>query len=195
MWFPSVALQQLWSLWRPLHVTCGSSLAATKTPPSISVSSFFNHVRRQGLPVCDIQSDEDDAHVENTEFCSTIYKSLGVVMQSTGGHASTINGAAKSPHSLSHRTIKRSLRAGLIGSLLDNTLWCFSGQYAMFIYNNCINHTTGIPLAKKYLNKLAHPSKMHPFGARVKIISELKSQRALSARTSGDLRSHQQSLE
>ena len=145
---------------------------------------FFGHLRRQGLPVCDIRTDEDGALIGNTEFCSTMYKSLGIVMQSTGGGASTINGTVESPH----RTIKRMTRAQLIGSLLSNTLWCFSGQYAAFTYNNCINRTTGKPPALGYLNKLVKPSKLHPFGSRAKIITELKSQRALSARTSGDLR-------
>ena len=145
---------------------------------------FFNHLRRQGLPICDIRTDEDGALVGNTEFCATMYKSLGVVLQSTGGGASTINGTVESPH----RTIKRMTRAQLIGSLLSNTLWCFSGQYATFTYNNCINRTTNKPPALSLLKKLVKPSKLHPFGSRVKIIKELKSQRALSARTSGDLR-------
>ena len=87
---------------------------------------FFSHVRRQGMPVLQLRSDEDGALIGNTEFCKIMYKSLGIVLESTGGYASNINDTAKAPH----RTIKRSTRANLMGSLMPNGFWCFAGQYS-----------------------------------------------------------------
>ena len=113
-----------------------------------------------------------------------MYKSLGIVFESTDGYASNINGAAKA----SHQTIKQSTRANLMGSLMPNGFWCFAGQYSGFTYNQCIIRTTNRPPALVYTKKLVKSKKLHPFGSRVKIIKELKTKRALSARTSGDLR-------
>ena len=147
---------------------------------------FFSSLRRQGLPVINLRSDEDGALVGNTEFCSMMYKSLGIAMQSTGGYSSTINGAAETPH----RTLKKSIRAMLMGSNLADTFWCFAGQYAAQVYNSCTNRTTGRPPALRYSKKLLPASKVYPFGSRVRVIKDLPTKRALSARAAGDPRAY-----
>ena len=65
---------------------------------------FFSHLQRQGLPVCQVRNDENGALVGNTELCPIIYRVLGIVLESTWGYASNINGAAKALH----QTIKLS---------------------------------------------------------------------------------------
>ena len=156
-----------------------------KNPPIDLVLFFFSWLRRHGVPVADIRSDEDGAFVRSTEFCKILYKSLGIVLQSTGGYASTINGKAESPH----MTIKRMIRAMLIGASMLDIFWCFAGQYAANIHNNCINRITGKPPALGFAKKLVPVTQIFPFGSRVRIIKDLTSQRALAARTAGDLRS------
>ena len=45
------------------------------------------------------------------------------------------------------------------------------------MYNNCTNRSTERPSALRYFKKLIPPGKIFPFGARVKIIKDLPSQR------------------
>ena len=85
----------------------------------------FHHIRRQWLPVHQIRSDEDGALISNPEFCTLMYTYLGTVLQSTGGYASNINGFVEAPD----RTIKKSTRAELMGSVSADTLWFFAGRY------------------------------------------------------------------
>ena len=59
---------------------------------------FFNHLKRQNLPVCSLHSDKDGALIGNKEFCEVTYKQLGIVMESTGGYALMLNGAAEAPN-------------------------------------------------------------------------------------------------
>jgi len=101
-----------------------------------------------------------------------MYKSIGVVLQSTGGHASSINGKAEAPH----RTMKRTFRAMLMGANMSDNYWCFAGQYAANIHNNCIICMTGrAPALGYYAKKLIPVTQIFPFGSRVNIIKDLKS--------------------
>jgi hypothetical protein len=63
----------------------------SKSAPIDLCLHFFYQMQRQGFPC------EDGALVNNTKFCKTMYQSLGMTMESTGGRESTINGAAESP--------------------------------------------------------------------------------------------------
>ena len=69
---------------------------------------------------------------------------------------------------------------------MSDEYWCFAGQYAANVLNNCVNRVTGKPPALGYAKKFVSLSQMFPFGSRVKITKDLKSQQALGARTSGD---------
>jgi len=156
-----------------------------KNPPVDLCLYFFSWIRRHGLPVVNIRCDEDGAFIRSTEFCRMMLKSLGVAIQSTGGYASSINGKAEAPH----RTIKTTTRSMLMGADMSDEYWCFAGQYAANVHNNCVNRMTGRPPALGYAKRLVPVSQIFPFGSRVKIIKDLKSKRALGARTSGDPRS------
>ena len=79
-------------------------------------------------------------------------------------------------------------RAMLMGASMSDVYWCFAGQYAAQLHNNCVNRMTGRPPALGYTKRLIPVSQIFPFGARVKIIRDLQSKRALSAQTIGDPR-------
>ena len=102
----------------------------------------------------------------------------------TDGYTSSINGAAEVPHC----TIKNTAQAMLMVARMSNLFWYFAGQYAAFIYNQCSNSTTGKPPALVVGEKYVQPHKLRPWGACVRIIKDLKSERTLSAHTSGDPR-------
>ena len=145
---------------------------------------FFNQLQRQGYPCIRCRSDEDGALVNNTEFCEMMYKNLGMTLESTGGYASSINGAAESPI----KTIKRSIRAMLLGSAMPNPMWCLCGQHSATVYNNIIHRITNKVPSLVLTGKIIPLKRMHPFGARIKVLKHLPAKRALTARTSGDSR-------
>lgn len=149
---------------------------------------FFNHLIRRGLPCTHIRTDEDGALINNTEFCKLIYRQLGMVIESTGGYESSLNGAAESPT----KTIKKMTRASLIGADMPDTDCCFAMQYSACVNNQILNRMSGKVPSKVLTGKSIPIKNLHPFGARCKVLHHLPSKRTLSARTSGDLRQHQE---
>jgi hypothetical protein len=71
---------------------------------------------------------------------------------------------------------------------MSNIFHCFAGAYFPWIYNNVIHRITGEIPSLKLWGKFVSVKYLHPFGARVKVLTNLPSERALTARTSGDAR-------
>jgi hypothetical protein len=116
-----------------------------------------------------------------------MYTQTGMVMESTGGYASSLNGGAESPT----KTIKKIARASLIGNNVPDTDCCFALQHSTTTNNQILNRITGKIPAKVLTGKSIPIKHLHPFGARCKVLHNLPTKRTLSARTSGDLREHQ----
>jgi hypothetical protein len=104
-----------------------------------------------------------------------MYKDLGMTMESTGGRKSTINGKAESPI----RTSKATIRAQLIGSSFDNVFWCFAGATGTTVHNNILHTVTKLIPSKQFTGKYIPLKRLHPFGARVKVLTHLPSERSL----------------
>ena len=148
---------------------------------------FFNQLIRLGLPCVRCRTDEDGALIRCTEFCKMVQQKLNMVMESTGGYNSSLNGTVESPI----RPLKIKTRAMLIGAMMDDMFWCAALMYAALIRNNILHSATKkIPSIVLTGTSIA-VSAMHPFGARTKVLRNLPAKRSLSARTSGDLRFHQ----
>ena len=58
---------------------------------------FFNQLIRLGLPCVRCRTDEDGALIRCTEFCKMVQQKLNMVMESTGGYNSSLNGTVESP--------------------------------------------------------------------------------------------------
>ena len=155
-----------------------------KRPPLDIALFFFGRLQRCGIPCSQLRCDEDGALVGSTEFCEIMYKVLGMVMESTGGHASSLNGTVETPN----KTLKRMIRSNLMGADMADEFWCFAGQYSALQHVNTLNRRTNKTPAKVWLGKNINESKLQPFGCRAKIISTTDAGRALNPRTSGDPR-------
>ena len=158
-----------------------------KRPP-IDIAYFLVcHLRRQGYPVISIRVDEGGELARSTEFMKLCYDTLQVRVETTGGYASTINGMVEAPH----RTLKRSSRCLLVSAGLPDTMWCFAFSFATLLHNNVIHTVTKkIPCVhfSGTTNSMIQPSRLFVFGSKMRIIKDLKSKRALAARTGGDPR-------
>jgi hypothetical protein len=114
-----------------------------------------------------------------------MYRDLGMAMESTGGYKSSINGGAESPI----KTIKNTLRAQLIGGAMANEFFCFGLlQQTSLVYNNVIHRVTQELPLKMLTGKYILLQRLHPFRAKVKVLTNLPSERSLTARKSGDAR-------
>jgi hypothetical protein len=71
---------------------------------------------------------------------------------------------------------------------MSDIFHCFAGQYTPWIYNNVIHSDTKKCPSKVLTGKLIPLQRMHPFGAAVKVHAHVPSERALTARTTGDSR-------
>ena len=157
---------------------------ASKSAPVDICMYFFTSLQRRGIPCSQLRSDEDGALVGNTEFCEIMYKVTGMSLESTGGGESSLNGTVETPN----KTIKRMVRANLMGALMPDPFWCFSAQYAGLQHNNTLNRRTGSTPAIIYLGRAINEAKLQPWGCRCKVIDRSPSGRALRPRTSGDPR-------
>eukprot|EP00956_Cyclotella_meneghiniana_P000008 scaffold27_cov57-Cyclotella_meneghiniana.AAC.5 len=156
----------------------------SKTAPIDICLYFFNQQKALGYPCVRLRCDEDGAFVNSTEFCKIMFKDLGMSMETTGGYESSINGTAETPI----RTMKRTVRSTLLGSGKSNVFFCFAADHGSAIYNNVLHRSTG-KIPSQELNGYTIPMhKMYPFGAKVRVLTNLPSKRALTARTAIDQR-------
>jgi hypothetical protein len=157
-----------------------------KRPPIDIFRFFVNHIRRLGYSMSYIRVDEAGECARSKEFMRLCSKEFHMVVQTTGGYNSSNNGPVESPN----RPDKRTIRMLLMSSPLSNAFWCYALQYTDFISNNSL-HSGTKKVPSQHLSGTAGivpPSRMVIFGSKMRIIQELKSFRALSARTSGDPR-------
>ena len=157
-----------------------------KRPPIDIFRFFVNHIRRLGYSMSYIRVDEAGECARSEEFMGLCTTEFHIVVQTTGGYNSSNNGPVESPN----RPDKRIIRMLLMSSLLSNAFWCFALQYTDFISNNSL-HSSTKKIPCQHLSGTAGvvpPSRMLIFGSKMRIIRELKSFRALSARTGGDPR-------
>ena len=156
----------------------------SKNPPIDLCIYFFGWLKKGGINVQNLRCDEDGGLARSTELGEMLFKETNIVLQTTGGYASTINGKAERPH----RSVKNMIRAPLMGSNSPDEWWCFCGQYSSVIHNNMLNRMTGKPPLEFFDRKTIPITKLFPFGSHVRVMRDLRSRRALGARTGGDTR-------
>ena len=64
---------------------------------------------------------------------------MNIIVQTTGGDASSINGKSESPNT----TLANITRALLLNSIHNKELWCFAYQYAIWLYRQTENRLCG----------------------------------------------------
>jgi hypothetical protein len=157
-----------------------------KRPPLAILRYFVNHMRALGYSMAFIRVNEAGEIARSEAVMRLCYEELNIVVQTTGGYNSTNNGPVESPN----RPDKRMIRMMLMTANLPSTFWCFSLQYCDYIANNSLHsYTKRVPCHHMCGTAgILPPAKMPIFGSKMSIIKQLKSLRALSARTDGDPR-------
>ena len=157
-----------------------------KRPPIDIIGYFFSLMKRQKFPCIAARVDEGGELAKSEEFNRFMIEELEMVMQTTGGDSSNLNGMAEAPHKL----IKKMTRALLMTAGLSDRFWCFAMQYAVFLIVNTLHTATKrIPIQHFTGGKVAlPPSKVLIFGSKMRIIKSKHKNKALDSRTGTDPR-------
>ena len=139
----------------------------SKRPPLDILKFLVVALRNQDKKVAFIRVDEVLALSRSSEFMSTCHN-MNIIVQTTGGDASSCNGKIKSPNN----KLANITRALLLNSRHKKELWCFAYQYAIWISRRTENILRGdVP---SFLLHGTRPSYKHIkiWGVRVYIINE-----------------------
>ena len=100
----------------------------SKRPPLDILKVIFITLRNHDKKVAFIQVDEDGALARSYKFIKT-YQKMNIIVQTTGGDASSFNGKSESPN----KTLSNNTRDLILNSSRKKELWCFTYQYAIWI--------------------------------------------------------------
>ena len=95
----------------------------SKRPPLDILNFLVTTLRNQDKKVAFIIVDEDGALARSSEFMKTCHN-MNIIVQTTGGDASSLNGKSESPN----KTLANITRALLLNSSHKKELWCFAYQ-------------------------------------------------------------------
>ena len=93
----------------------------SKRPPLDILKFLVTTLRNQDNKVAFIRVDEDGALSISLEFMR-ICHNMNIIVQTTGGDASSLNGKSESPN----KTLANIRRALLLNSSHKKELWCFA---------------------------------------------------------------------
>ena len=133
-------------------------------------------MRQHGFPCVCARTDEGGELAKLKEFMTFMRDEMHMVMQTTGGNNSALNGKAEAPHKL----LKKITWALLVTAGMDDKFWCFAMQYAVFLIINTVHSVTKrLPIQHFSGGKHAlPPSKVLIWGSKMRIIKASKKNKA-----------------
>ena len=99
-----------------------------KPSPLDILKCIFTTLRNQDKKLVFIRVDKYEDQARSSEFMKTCYN-MNIIVQNTGGDASSLNGKFKS----SDKTLFNITRALLLNSSHKKELWCFVYQYEIWL--------------------------------------------------------------
>ena len=100
----------------------------SKRPPLDILKFLVTTLRNQDKKLAFIRVDEDGELARSLEFIKT-HQNTNIIVQTTGGYASSFNGKSESPNN-TRDNITRYL---LLNSSHKKEIWCFAYQYAIWL--------------------------------------------------------------
>ena len=95
-----------------------------KKPPLDIITYLFQVLHKEARTVKRIRVDEDGALAGSTDFCKLIHLE-SIVLETTGGYASSKNGKAESLN----KSIKHLILTALVAANKSLDFWCFAMQH------------------------------------------------------------------
>ena len=107
-------------------------------PPLGILKLLVTTVRNQDHKVAFIRVDEDGELAISSGFMRKCHK-MNIIVQNTGGDASSLNVKSESPN----KNISNTTKYILLNSSHEEVLWCFAYQYAIWISRQTENILRG----------------------------------------------------
>eukprot|EP00978_Attheya_sp_CCMP212_P030984 scaffold115760_cov65-Attheya_sp.AAC.3 len=129
-----------------------------------------------------IQVDEGGELARSRDFCFLISE-LGLVLQTTGGYASSLNGKSEA----THRLVKNMVRSMLQSRGHQDDKWCYAYSYTLWLLRRLLNRCVSNTPYEAWHNKKPSFKDMLIFGSVFYILNATVSRQALDARSMTDL--------
>jgi hypothetical protein len=155
----------------------------SKRPPINIFRWFISVLRSMGKKPVFIRVDEGGELARSRDFCFLLQE-LGLILQTTGGYASSLNGKSE----ITHRLTKNMVRSMLQSRGHQDDKWCFAYSYAIWLLRRLLNRRVSKTPYEAWHNKKPSFKDMLIFGSVVYILNASVTRQALDARTMTDLR-------
>ena len=150
----------------------------SKRPPIDIMRFLLTVLNRQGHEVHSIRADEDGALAGSAEFCTLLQNQFKIILQTTNGYESTINGKVERIHQTYHNMVRASLytmQALIPPRFLPSDIhiqqfWCLAITYAAFIKRRLISARHNDSPYFLLHGKRPDMKDIHMFGAPCSII-------------------------
>ena len=110
----------------------------SKRPPLHIIRVLFHHLKSINKAPQFVRCDEGGELSRCEDFCEMLLKEFNIVLQTTGGYSSWINGKVERHN----QSINTMTRAALYDSGLNHNLWCFAAESMVDTYNARIHSAT-----------------------------------------------------
>ena len=134
-----------------------------KRSPVDIIRWILSTLAKLDKPVNFVRFDEGGELARCEELNKALVEEFNIVMQTTGGYASHLNGITER----GHRTTCDSIRTSLYSAGLSDKYWCFALMHSNFINRRwCRINETKTPY-EKWHNVVPSFNKLHIFGATI----------------------------
>jgi len=125
-------------------------------------------LKTQNKQVHFVRFDEGGELARSTEINKMLIDEFDIIMHSTGGYASHLNGITER----GHRTDADSIKASLYAANLDDKYWCFALLHSNFINRRWCRYPTTTTPYELWTGKKPDFRTMHIFGASIYVHNE-----------------------
>ena len=138
-----------------------------KRPPLSLIAWITETMKRIDRQIYFVRFDEGGELARSQQVCQLL-TSLNIVMQTTGGYASSLLGKDERQH----RTLAEMITSMLYTANLDPKYWCFAAMYSIYVKRRWCNYPDSTTPYEKWYGTKPDFKNIHIFGAPVTITEE-----------------------
>jgi len=132
----------------------------SKRAPVDIIRWIVTTLSQQGKTVNFVRFDEGGELARSHEISKMLVEEYKILMQTTGGYASHLNGVTER----GHRTDADSIRSTLYAAGLSNRFWCFALMHSNYISRRWCKYPDSTTPYEKWHKRKPSYSKLHIFG-------------------------------
>jgi len=134
-----------------------------KRAPVDVIRWIISTLRSQGKKIHFVRFDEGGELARSYDINKMLVEEFKVVMQSTGGYASHLNGITER----GHRTDSDAIKTSLYAAALDDEFWCFALLYDNYVNRRWCKYPDTVTPYEKWCKTKPSFRKLYIFGAAI----------------------------